>query len=766
MNEAKDEIPAALPLILFVAGLTMPLWCVNAHVAAIGFTAVGILLLLLGSRHRTRLALLVASIVFGYLISLSHASKVRAAEEATALLNSERFVTIEATTTRAWKTTGEDRFRLDVGSFLAIQDDLRLQIDRPLMIFVRGEPPRATGTTVIAEGFLRPARGDRYALQVKSSELLTFTGEGGRFDPRFWNRTITLRLESLAASFSAVEDPLILRGFDLARALALGQSDAIPYELRRSYVEGGTYHLLVFSGMQIAFAAALLLFLLRLAGFPLLGDWLLLGLSLLAPLFAGNEVSVGRASWMIGLYAFARILKRPTPLANLLFVSAMIRLSAFPEELTNPGFALTYAATGGMILVGTSLAALASGPFRLLRAGLAGVSAELAVAPLTLYFFHRMVMGGSIVTLLIGPVMTIMLALSALLCIALFLLPDLAVVLAGVLGVLDLVCQRSNAIVAHDLDLSRVWPSPPLLAVIVAFAGVILVAAATSRRWRALAGLPLLIPVLISILHDPAPLAPGQISVEALDVGQGDAIVIRSGPAAMLVDGGGRMEDPGFGERVLLPMLLRRGLRRFEIVAMSHAHLDHCGGLPAVVRELDIGELWLIGRQWREPCSQELFETANRRGIPVVLVERRSRLALGQLEGEVITPRLRFKRAPLNNGSVVFRLAGAGMSLLLTGDIEKEAERELAEDVPDLQAAVLKVSHHGSKSSTTEALLAAVRPRFALISSGEGNPHGHPHPEVVERLEQAGARLLRTDQRGSVEVLWSEGRWYARSRSD
>jgi competence protein ComEC len=766
MNEAKDEIPAALPLILFVAGLTMPLWCVNAHLAAAGFAVTGGLLLLLRSRHRMRLALLMASIVLGYLISHSHASKVGAAEEATALLSSERFVTIEATTTRAWKTTGEDRYRLDVGSFLAVQDDLRLEVDRPLMIFVRGEAPHAAGTTVIAEGFLRPARGDRYALQVKSTELVSFTGEARRFDPRFWNRSITLRLEALSGTFSAVDDPLILRGFDLARALALGQSDAIPYELRRSYVEGGTYHLLVFSGMQIAFAAALLLFILRLAGFPLLGDWMLLGLSLLAPLFAGNEVSVGRASWMIGLYAFARILRRPTPLANLLFVSAMIRLSVFPEELTNPGFALTYAATGGMILVGTSLAALASGPFRLLRAALAGISAELAVAPLTLFFFHRMVMGGSIVTLLIGPVMTIMLALSALLCVAAFLLPDLAVVIAGVLGVLDSICQRSNAVVAHDLDLSRVWPAPPLAAVIFAFAAVIVISAATSRRWRALAGLPLLLPVLISVLHDPAPLSAGEISVEALNVGQGDAIVIRSGASAMLVDGGGRMEDPGFGERVLLPMLLRRGLRRFEIVAMSHAHLDHCGGLPAVVRELDIGELWLIGRQWKEPCSQELFETAIRRGIPVVLVERRERLTLGRLEGEVITPRLRFKRAPLNNGSVVFRLAGGGMSVLLTGDIEKEAEREIAEDVAELQAAILKVGHHGSKSSTTETFLAAVRPRFALISAGEGNPHGHPHPEVVERLEQAGVRLLRTDQRGSVEVLWSDGRWYARSRSE
>ena len=259
---------------------------------------------------------------------------------------------------------------------------------------------------------------------------------------------------------------------------------------------------------------------------------------------------------------------------------------------------------------------------------------------------------------------------------------------------------------------------------------------------------------------------PGKLEVSILDVGQGDSLfVVSPGGKTLLIDGGGafggfpgheqtRGVDPG--EEAVSPYLWGRGFKKIDVVALTHAHQDHLGGLTAILENFRVGHLW-IGREVRSPALAKLELLARARQVPVEYESRSKGFSLDGAEGQFLWPEASGDAAvsAKNNDSLVLRLKYRNRTLLLPGDAEKQAEQAmLAENsVEDLHADVLKVGHHGSKNSTTEEFLEAVRPQVAVISAGEDNPYGHPSPELLERLRSAGARVLRTDRDGAVHIL-------------
>jgi competence protein ComEC len=192
------------------------------------------------------------------------------------------------------------------------------------------------------------------------------------------------------------------------------------------------------------------------------------------------------------------------------------------------------------------------------------------------------------------------------------------------------------------------------------------------------------------------------------------------------------------------------------VVALTHGHQDHLGGLTAILENFLIGRPW-IGREVNNPGLARLKALARERNIPVEYETRGKRFSLDEVEGEFLWPEISTGNPPVaakNNDSLVLRLKYRNRTLLLPGDAEKQAEHAmLAENSTDLHADVLKVGHHGGKNSTTQEFLDAVAPTIAIISSGEDNAYGHPSPELLERLEASGARVLRTDRDGAVHVV-------------
>jgi competence protein ComEC len=200
-----------------------------------------------------------------------------------------------------------------------------------------------------------------------------------------------------------------------------------------------------------------------------------------------------------------------------------------------------------------------------------------------------------------------------------------------------------------------------------------------------------------------------------------------------------------------------RGFKKIDVVALTHAHQDHLGGLIAILENFRLERLW-IGREVNSAALAKLELLTRERRIAAEYKSRGKALSFDGIDGRFLWPDLSGADAAVtakNNDSLVLRLKYRNRTLLLPGNAEKQAEHAmLAENSEDdLRADVLKVGHHGSKNSTTEEFLEAVRPQAAIISAGEDNPYGHPSPELLERLPTAGARALRTDRDGAVHIL-------------
>jgi len=252
-----------------------------------------------------------------------------------------------------------------------------------------------------------------------------------------------------------------------------------------------------------------------------------------------------------------------------------------------------------------------------------------------------------------------------------------------------------------------------------------------------------------------------------LDVGQGDSILLRDGSHNVLIDGGGRTDDWRFGESTLLPMLVDRGVRHVDLVILTHVHPDHCGGLPAVVERLGAGALWITPRRFRGDCATTLLASASETETPILLARDGDRRSIGALRLTALPADRTFKRAAENNASLAMQLQIGARRILLLGDVEREEESELVDRRGgSLRSDVLKVAHHGSRSSTTETLLDGVQPRIAVISCGRHNPFGHPHPSVIEALARRGVRLYRTDRNGAIDLAFERGRIDVRREID
>jgi competence protein ComEC len=261
--------------------------------------------------------------------------------------------------------------------------------------------------------------------------------------------------------------------------------------------------------------------------------------------------------------------------------------------------------------------------------------------------------------------------------------------------------------------------------------------------------------------------AAGQLESNILDVGQGDSIFpVSPHGKTMLIDGGGafrgfpgREEHTGTdpGEEAVSPYLWSRGFKRIDVVALTHAHQDHLGGLTAILENFKVNELWL-GREVDSRALSQLEAVARQRRTQIKHEIRGETFAWDGVEGEFLWPEIgatEIAPSAKNNDSLDLRLKFGDRTLLFPGDAEKAVERSMLSenDEASFHADILKIGHHGSKNSTTPDFLSAVNPQIAIISSGEGNPYGHPRPEILDRLQTARVRTLRTDTNGAIHIL-------------
>ncbi len=418
--------------------------------------------------------------------------------------------------------------------------------------------------------------------------------------------------------------------------------------------------------------------------------------------------------------------------------------------------------------------AIFSGVLRLLcwTGALALISAvmQLGMALPTAYYFQRVSFSGVFANLFLTPLLTFTVPCGLAALAGNWRLPAAAASLGA-----DWMTAGTSAL-AESLRLDLRTPPPP--AWLAALLLAALAAWAWSLRREGSRGWPGAVPVaaLVGVLclHPfPPQIAPGRLELTAVDVGQGESLFVAFPDGrTLLMDGGGRPDfrspeekrsegdDPralDIGETVVSPYLWSRSIRRLDVVAASHPDADHAGGIPAVLRNFEVGELWL-GYGVFEKDYAPLVEAARAAGTAVVRVKQGDARVFGGARVEVLWPGRRIDPgAGRNDLSTVLRLRLADHDFLLTGDIEARAEQSLLQELADDGIEVLKVAHHGSRNSTSAAFLAKTRPLFAVISAGYDNVYRHPHRELLDRLRRSKAMVLRTDLSGAVSIL-SDGR--------
>ncbi len=536
----------------------------------------------------------------------------------------------------------------------------------------------------------------------------------------------------------------------LLRGLLLGEREALDPELARDFSAAGIGHLLAVSGLHIGVLVGCVAAAGRWLGLG--GRWFVAaaGTMLLAygTLLAWPP-SVLRAAVM----AAVALGRRRLPGLDALALATMVCLLVRPGDLTSPGLQLSVAAVAG-IMAAAPRRRPAPGAGGWIGAAIAvSAAAQAAVLPILAYHFGTVslvAVAGSVLSL---PLVTVILPL-AMLSVLLDLVPPallLARLAAMVAGLATQLLAGVAGLVAA-LPLTTVTlPPPPLLPLALYLGGLGLGYQRRHRRRGAA-----LVLLALGLYWFAYQVPPGRLDLIALDVGQGDATLLHWRGGAVLVDGG----DTGRGRYDVLPLLRHRGIRRLDLVVATHAHADHVAGLLEVLEGIPVGELWHPGLETDAPHQRALLELAAALDIPTLTPRAGQRRQLpGRVTIQVLGPPLPLLRGTscdVNNSSLVLRVSLGRVALLLTGDIHSEAEAAILAGGAPLRSALLRVAHHGSHSSSTEAFLEAVRPLHSIISVGP-NRHGHPHDEVLERLAVWAQHNWRTDRGGAVSVA-TDGR--------
>lgn len=653
----------------------------------------------------------------------------------------------------------------------------------------------------------------RFPARIKVPRLLGLPGE---FDyPRYlalhgyqataWVReagSVVLMQGNAVWSLQRLLDTLAARCRDLIRqvvpqpdlhgvliALATGSQHEIPVPLQAAYTRAGVNHILSVSGFHVGIVTAVWVYLLR--WLLLRCEWLALRVDLKRAallsavpimiaylLFTGSAWATARAVLMLAVIVLALWFERDVDGVDALIAAAFLLILFDPGALFDLSFQLSCVALWGLMV----LTPVFMRPFErfgwtgwrhaLLTVSAASAAATLSTLVPVLMVFHQASISGMAANLLVVPILGYGATVLATAAIPIMLAAPWA---AGMLlKPAAWLIGLSNHFIAWiaQFPVVQSYAIQPLdfVGMLVVLGSISFIAAGRLRRY--VIGGVLLGLCLYHLVSGPR--HDGRLHLHLLSVGQAESILITLPDGrTMLVDGGGYLQAStrDFGERYLVPALHRLGVKQVDIMVLTHPHPDHLGGLPAVAEQFQVGEFWQSRAGGQDSTYQRLVQALDRQKTIIRTLQPDDQpLDEGALKISVCSaPAAATRYQDTNEASLVLRLHYHDFSALLMADAGVEVEQELIRQGIK-PVTLLKVGHHGSNTATSPQFLESLQPQLALISVGANNHFKLPAPEVVDRIEQQGIRLYRTDQQGTIRVStdgtsWSVSTYTAKDRT-
>lgn len=681
---------------------------------------------------------------------------------------------------------------------------------------------------------------------VKSPKLIEHLADESVFLPLAWV------YDQRAKVIESFRQNLSPRAAGVMIASLLGNKHFLDKRTADLFREGGTFHILVISGLHITFIGGIFLLIVRAFTRSRWIQFFVTTVVLWAyTLAVGADVPVVRAALMFTIMLFSYCIYRQARMLNTLGFCGLILLAWRPSNVWNPSFQLTFVSVAAIVAIAVPLienlrrigswtptretplppnvpdwlrrvcetlyweeprwkyeskrdiwsANLMKTPFfggrlrgdgqrivrYLIEGTLFSLAVQLCMLPLSIVYFHRV----SIISVVLNLWVGFFIALESLAAVTGFFASQINETLgrgfflfAEIFGWLMMSVPQlfaDNWWLSFRLPAYTGWK----MAIYFLFIPFLIVLTVSIHRWRPfdLKGVPpiasrlniavvsaLILLIMLATFHPfSRPEPDGRLRIDFLDVGQGDAALVTFPDGrTMLVDGGGRRRynssadreeeafEPdvrGIGESVVSEFLWHRGLSMIDIVVATHGDADHVQGLTDVAKNFRIGKVFLGGERRDDVNVADLTTVLRARGVYIETAHRGDRMTIGDVTVEVLNPATGNDGEPMseNNSSLVLKIGYGSRTILLTGDIEQRAEDELVQRA-NLQADVIKVAHHGSRTSSTPAFVAAVRPSLAVVSAGRRSQFGHPHAEVAQRWRDAGVEFVTTGERGTISV--------------
>ncbi|HEY5583454.1 MAG TPA: DNA internalization-related competence protein ComEC/Rec2 [Ruminiclostridium sp.] len=551
----------------------------------------------------------------------------------------------------------------------------------------------------------------------------------------------------------------------LLSGMIIGYKDGLDENAYTAFSKAGLTHIMVASGMNVAFIILPLAYIFKKMRLGNLAASISTILVLILFVFVtGFSASVVRAVIMGIIILAGKIIMRETDIYTSISAAAIILLSLNPYTLFDIGFQLSFSATISLVMFYPKLKKLIDHkhiPNIVSDTLAATIAAQIGVVPITLYYFNNFSTIAILSNLLVVPLVQIITIIGFIMVFVGVANIHLAVLIGYInnsfLSFVLFVTEYTSKIPYASLKL----PTPSLGLIIVYYLAMLYIFKGRKLikgkrdfkyvKWTCIA----LVALTILIKN----IIPKPLEITFLDVGQGDSAFIRTADGTkILIDGGGRAAGSkstfDIGQSVMVPYILDQGTKKIDIVIATHGHSDHTEGLEAILEEMSIGTVILPDTDGKG--FEKIKDICSENGITIARCKKGDIIRLDKdTVFDVLSP-LPFEQdilsqQSLNDTSLVLKLIYKNVKVLFTGDSGIAVEQRMLEQGLDVGSDFLKVGHHGSYGATSEDFISKVKPKYSVISVGRNN-FGHPSQFVVDRLEESGVLLLRTDERGAVIV--------------